>query len=131
MRIYNIIILGIVFLISSFSLAAQDNAKEKKVAFTTKDKFQDCHFDVKEKGIYSVIIMDPAGSIVSKPTYQKEYAAGEKIKTKINSKYWRPGDYYVLLEKDYKVVDRYQINVTIDREAKMKKDQEKYARKNE
>jgi len=77
-----------------------------KMAIATKTKYsltnniEQFNFKAKKAAIYNVLVLSPIADIVSKPVNNKQLNIGEELNFNINTKYWKPGTYRILIQID-------------------------------
>ncbi len=96
----------------------QTQLKVSEAEFTTKDKMHDYAISIKDEGVYKISVISPSGELISIPINNSKFTTGQVAKFSINSKYWTPGSYSIMVEKDKKLMERLSINVSSDRAKK-------------
>ncbi len=59
---------------------------------------------VKDAGDYTVKILNPSGEIQTSPIKKKKYNSREQVEFKINTKFWKPGAYIIIVENENGVI---------------------------
>ena len=92
-------ILILCFLVISCQLIGQ-KTQSLKVAHSLTDKTSAIDIKVEAEGTYDVLILSPNGEIQSRPIHKQQYKAGQLINLSVNSKYWRSGQYQIIVQND-------------------------------
>ena len=126
---YLLILLTMISSLTLYNISyGQDHTQLKVIdaEYTTKDKVLEYVISIKKDGIYKISVISPNGELISIPINNGKYKAGQKAKFSINSKYWNPGAYNVIIEKDKIFVERRRINIISDK-AKKERDSSRKA----
>lgn len=102
------------FFIVAAQPALAQNKKETltKMAIATKVKYsltnniEQFNFKAKKAAIYNVLVLSPIADIISKPVNKKQLNIGEELNFNINTKYWKPGTYRILIQIDGNTIEQ-------------------------
>jgi len=106
-------IMSIVFFCDN--VFSQTNDRTKRVDHSIENNFIEYSIPVVSDGEYSIILMDPSGSVISWPVKNEKFSNGANISFTLNSKYWRSGEYRLQLMQHERPVDMYTINVGLSK----------------
>lgn len=91
-------IISLCLILVSFNLIGQSEAIT--VAHSLKDQSTAMSITVEEEGSYEVLVLSPNGEVQSRPVKLQQFKAGQLIQFDLNSKYWKSGQYHVMVRND-------------------------------